>query len=108
MAAAIIDNGARRADPVTGGGSFSGNISGANTALTVAGATQGVDSLRQRHLQRSDPINGGDTLKAGSTTALTGATSVTDNGTLDLNGNNLPIGAPQRPAALVLTAARRP
>ena len=38
-------------------------------------------------------INSGDTLQAGSATALTSATGVTDNGTLDLDGNSLTIGA---------------
>ena len=38
-------------------------------------------------------INAGDTLQAGSATALTSATNVIDNGMLDLNGNSLSIGA---------------
>ena len=102
---AVIDSGAAATLTVTGGGSFSGNISGANTALTVAGATQTLTLSGNDTYSGPTTINGGDTLKAGSTTALTGATSVTDNGTLDLNGNNLTIGALNGSGAIIDSGA---
>ncbi len=78
---------------VTGGGSFSGNITGATTALTIAGTTQTLTLSGNNTYGGLTTIDNGDTLQAGSATALTSSTNVTDNGTLDLNGNSLGIGA---------------
>ena len=77
---------------VAGGGSFAGNVTGANTALTVGGATQTLTLSGNNTFGGLTTINAGDTLKAGSATALTSTTSVSDAGTLDLNGNSISVG----------------
>ena len=91
----MTDSGASATLTVTGGGNFAGNITGANTALTVAdgGATQTLVLAGNDIYGGLTTINSGDTLVAGSGTALTGDTSVTDNGTLDLDGQSITIGA---------------
>ena len=71
---------------VTGGGTFSGNISGANTALTVGGATQTLMLSGSNTFGGTTTVNSTDTLKAGSANTLSSSSSVSDSGTLDLNG----------------------
>ena len=78
---------------VTGGGVFSGTITGASTALTVDGGSQTLTLSGNNTYGGTTTINSSDTLKVASTTALTSASSVTDNGILDLNGNSISIGA---------------
>ena len=87
----VINTGSPATLTVTSSGTFTGNITGANTALTVAGGTLTLSGTNT--FSGNTTINSGDTLKAGSSTALTGNTSVSDAGTLDLNGNNTSIGA---------------
>jgi autotransporter-associated beta strand protein len=82
---------------VTGGGCFSGNIqdgNGGNTiALTLAGAGKTLTLSGNNTFSGLTTINTGDILKVGSSTALTGNTSVTVNGTLNLNHNSIDIMA---------------
>ena len=92
---------------MTGGGSFSGNITGANTSLTVDGGSQTVTLSGNNSYGGMTTINAGDTLRAGSTTALTNTTSVIDNGTLDLNGMSISIGALNGSGSVIDSGGRR-
>ena len=96
---------------VTGGGDFSGNLqesgdqqNGGNfLALTVGGTGTSLVLSGDNTYSGLTTIDSGDTLQAGSTTALTASTSVLDNGTLDLNGNDLSINALNGSASGVVT-----
>jgi len=79
---------------VTGGGTFSGNITGA-AALTVGdtGTAETLTLSGNNTYSGLTTIDTLDTLKAGSATALSNNTSVSALGTLDLDGNGGTIGA---------------
>ncbi len=100
----MIDSGAVATLTVTGGGSFSGNITGSTTALTVGGTSQTLVLSGDNTYGGQTTINSGDTLQAGSTTALSSASRITDNGTLNLNGNNETIGSLAGAGTVVLGA----
>jgi autotransporter-associated beta strand protein len=75
---------------VSGGGSFAGSITDgatARVALTVGGTTQtlGLTGTNNTY-SGATTINSGDTLQVGASNATSANSSVTDNGTLDLNG----------------------
>ena len=89
----VIDSGSAATLTVAGGGFFTGNISGANTALTVGGTTQSLTLAGTDTYGGSTTINGGDTLQAGSFTALSPNSNVSNAGTLDLGGYSNSIGA---------------
>ena len=89
----VIDSGAAATLTVTGGGSFSGNITGANTALTVAGTSQTLALSGNDTYGGQTTINSGDTLQAGSTTALSSSSNVSNAGTLSLGGFSNSVGA---------------
>ena len=89
----IIDSGAAATLTVTGGGTFGGNITGANTALTVDGATQTLTLLGNDTYSGPTTITTGNTLLAASTTALSATSDVSDSGTLSLGGYSNSIGA---------------
>jgi autotransporter-associated beta strand protein len=80
---------------VNGGGSFSGVIqNGSGTAaLTVAGSSQSLTLSGANTYSGATTINSTDTLKAGSTTALSASSSFSDAGTLDLASFGNSIGA---------------
>ena len=78
---------------VTGGGNFTGNITGTHTNLEVGGTGQTLVLSGDNNLAGGTTIDATDTLQAGSTTALAASTDLTDNGTLDLNSFSLTIGA---------------
>ena len=78
---------------VTGGGSFMGNITGANVALTVAGASQVLTLTGNNTYGGQTTVNSTDTLQAGSATAFSANSTVSDAGTLDLGGYSTSIAA---------------
>jgi len=81
----VTDTGAAGTVTVTGGGAFSGNITGANTALTVNGAGQTL-TLSGSNNSYSGPttITGGTLLVNG---AITGTGAVSDSGILGGTGS---------------------
>ena len=89
----VINSGAAATLTVTGGGSLSGNITGATTALTVGGTTQTLTLSGNDTYSGPTTINSGDTLKVGSATGFSAASNVSDDGTLNLNGFSASIGA---------------
>ncbi len=86
----VLDSGAAATLTVTAGGSFSGGITGANTALTLTG---GSLALSGTNTYGGPTAIVGGTLQLGSASGLpTGASitlgSATTSGTLDLHGFN--------------------
>ena len=98
---AAIDSGAAATLTVLDGGSFNGNITGTNTALTVSGSNQMLTLAGNNTYSGLTTIGNGDTLQAGSNTAFSANSSISDDiqmmnqqpGTLDLNGHSNTIGA---------------
>ena len=94
-AGTVIDSGAAATLTVTGGGLFSGAITGTNTSLTVAGTSQpltlsgasGTNTYAGATTIQSGTLQLGATNTLPTTTAVTFGSSAT-NGTLDLNGYN--------------------
>ena len=76
----VIDSGGAATLTVTGGGSFSGDITGANTALTVAGTSQTLTLSGDDSYSGATTIDSGDTLQIEG--SITGSSGVTDYGTL--------------------------
>ena len=74
----VIDSATAATLTVTGGGTFSGVISGANTALTVAGLAQSLTLSGVNTYSGATTINAG-TLAVGINNALSSSTSVTIN-----------------------------
>ena len=101
----IIDSGAAATFTVAGGGNFSGNITGAITALTIAGASQTLALSGNNTYGGLTTINSGDTLKAGSSTAFSANSGVSDSGTLDLSGFGNSIGALSGGGAVINSGA---
>ncbi|WP_161967245.1 autotransporter-associated beta strand repeat-containing protein [Fimbriiglobus ruber] len=99
-ATGVVQNGGTLT--VTGGGIFSGNVTGATTAVTVGGTAKTLTLAGNDTYSGLTTINAGDTLATGSATGLTAATSVSAAGTLDLNGFNVSIGALNGPATGVV------
>src|SRR5262249_5100467 len=89
----VKNSGALATLTVTGGGTFGGNITGSNTALTVDGGNQTLVLSGSDSYGGLTTINSGDTLLAASSTALSSTSDISDNGTLDLGGFSYSIGA---------------
>ena len=100
---AVINSGTLATLMVTGGGTFSGNITGASTGLTVAGTTQTLTLSGNDTYSGLTTINSGDILKAGSTTAFSVNSNVSDGGTLDLGGFSNSIDALSGNGAVINT-----
>ena len=99
-AGVIFNSGSTGGLTINNGGAFSGNltggVSGWYTALTIAGGTlnlSGNNSYGYGSFGGATTIDSGATLQAGSSTAFSSHSYITDNGVLDLNGNSNSIGA---------------
>lgn len=89
----VIDSGAAATLTVNAGGFFTGNITGANTGLAVAGSSQTFTLAGANTYGGTTTINSSDILQAGSTTALSASSNVSNAGTMNLGGYSVSIGA---------------
>src|SRR5262249_17266588 len=90
-AGSVLTGGGAATLTVTGGGAFSGNITGANTALTVGGTSQTLTLSGNNSFGGLTTVSAG-TLKLGSATALganENGTTVSSGAVLDLNGQTV-------------------